>query len=105
VRVRTTGAELGTDTEPRPSDRSVRSATTMPTAVTMSSCAPGDTGDGDIYFYFVGGEPPLGQWTLHDGVWVPMVPDGFALMDRIIDGDAEFSYVGSTPPEGVPAPP
>jgi hypothetical protein len=46
-------------------------------------------------------EPPLGQYVLRDGAWVPL-PDGFYLMDKIIDGDVDTDGPFADPPEGVP---
>jgi hypothetical protein len=60
-----------------------------------------DTGDGDVYNFFMADEPPLGQYVLHDGVWVPL-PDPWYLMDKIIDGDPEVDGPVADPPEGVP---
>jgi hypothetical protein len=63
-----------------------------------------DTGEGDAYHYLMTAEPPLGQFILRDGAWVPLV-DGFSLMDRLIDGDPDFDGPVSDPPAGVPRSP
>ena len=60
------------------------------------------SGDGTAYHYLMTDEPPLGQYILHGGVWVPLV-DGFYLMDKIIDGDPEVTGPVPNPPDGVPA--
>jgi hypothetical protein len=57
--------------------------------------------EGDDVHYFVGGEPPLEQYILINGVWKPLV-DGFYLMDKIIDGDPGVGDPTDEPPEGVP---
>jgi hypothetical protein len=60
-----------------------------------------DTGDGDVVYFFAGGEPPLEQYVLRDGTWHPL-PDGFYLMDKLIDGDPDFYGPVADPPAGVP---
>ena len=73
-----------------------------------------DTGGGDVNCYYMADEPPLGQYALRGGVWellevyglldgarVTLV-DGYAVMDRLIDGDPEFDGPFEDPPEGIP---
>jgi hypothetical protein len=56
---------------------------------------------GDVWFY-LGAEPPAGQYVFRDGAWVPL-PDPFYLMDKIIDGDPDVDGPFPDPPKGVPA--
>lgn len=57
---------------------------------------------GEDSWYFMGGEPPLGQHVLRDGTWIPLPGDGFGLADRLIDGDPDFDGPVSLP-AGIPA--
>ena len=59
-----------------------------------------DSGE-DIWFY-MGGEPPEGQFIFRDGKWEPLGGDGFHLADRLIDGDPDYDGPVADPPEGVP---
>jgi hypothetical protein len=43
-----------------------------------------DTGDGDVYHYFMGDEPPLMQYVLRGQTW-ELLDDPWFVMDRIID--------------------
>lgn len=56
---------------------------------------------GDVVFY-MGGEPPLEQYVFRDAAWQPL-PDGFYLMDKLIDGDVDLDGPVPDPPKGVPA--
>ena len=62
-----------------------------------------DTGQRVTHFY-MGDEPPLEQYLLHDGVWEPLA-DGYYLMDMIIDGAPDLSGPVKNPPRGVPTAP
>jgi hypothetical protein len=59
-----------------------------------------DTGDGDVYHFFMGDEPPLEQYILHGGMWEPLI-DPWFLMDMVIDGQADLTGPFVDPPEGV----
>jgi hypothetical protein len=62
-----------------------------------------DTGDGHVSYFYMAGEPPLEQYTLRDGTWVPL-PDGFYVADRLITGDVDFDGPVSLPAGVPPAP-
>ena len=68
----------------------------------------------DVFYYFMGAEPPLEQYALRNGVWEPLpvygiyngrlvtLVDGYYLMDKIMDGDPEVDGPFDELPEGVP---
>ena len=58
----------------------------------------------NVYHYFMGNEPPLEQYMLHDGKSEPL-SDGWYLMDMIMDGNPDLSGPVKSPPKGVPAAP
>jgi hypothetical protein len=60
-----------------------------------------DTGDGDIYHYFMGDDPPLKQYVLRGKTW-ELLPDPWSLMDMVIDGQPDLSGPVKNPPRGVP---
>ena len=60
-----------------------------------------DTGDGDVYHYYMGDEPPLEQYRFNGSRWVPL-DDGWSLMDLVIDGSPELTGPVKNPPKGVP---
>ena len=55
----------------------------------------------DVFYFFIGDEPPLEQYILINGVWRPLI-DPWFLMDKIIDGDPDIDGPTEDPPEGVP---
>ena len=55
----------------------------------------------DVFYYFMGGEPPDGQFILINGVWRPLI-DPYFLADKLIDGDPGVGNPTDEPPEGVP---
>jgi hypothetical protein len=59
-----------------------------------------DTGQ-NVYHFYMGDEPPLEQYMLRGGTWVPL-DDGWYLMDMIIDGAADLTGPVKSPPKGVP---
>ena len=56
-----------------------------------------------VSHYFMGDEPPLEQYILRGNTWKPL-PDGFYLMDMIIDGNPEISGPVKSPGVLPPAP-
>ena len=67
----------------------------------MVAFALGYYTDGDVWFH-IGAEPPLDQFVLRDGAWVPL-PDGFYLADRLMGGDVDLDGPFVEPPEGMPS--
>ena len=53
-----------------------------------------DTGDGDVYHYYMGDEPPLEQYILRGGRWVPL-EDGWYLMDLGSTGPESQNFLNS----------
>ena len=60
-----------------------------------------DTGDGDLYHFFMGDEAPLKQYVLRGDRWEPL-PDPWYLMDKVIDGDPEVDGPMKDPRESHP---
>jgi hypothetical protein len=56
----------------------------------------------DIFYFFMGDEPPLKQYMFRGQVWEPLI-DGWYLMDRVIDGEPGLDGPMPNPPDGVPA--
>jgi hypothetical protein len=48
-----------------------------------------DTGDGNVYYYFMGDEPPLEQYRLNGKIWVPLV-DGWSVMDMLMNAQPDL---------------
>jgi hypothetical protein len=52
----------------------------------------------NVYLFYMGDEPPLEQYVLTGGAWVPLI-DGYFLMDLLIDGDPTITSPWPDPPE------
>ena len=58
----------------------------------------------NVYYYYMGAEPPEEQYILRERKWQPL-EDGYYLMDLIINGDPDLEGPVPNPPEGAPTAP
>lgn len=62
-----------------------------------------DTGQ-NVYYFYMGAEPPEEQYILREGKWKPLA-DGWYLMDLVINGTPDLNGPVPNAPEGVPPAP